>query len=262
MRMCLIGDSHVAMFIEQLAREPLENVEVQIVAQPGTGPQDASMHGSILAAETDELAEYLLKFGTPRTVDLNDFDLVVFISQTITAFDVFPLLRTHNVSNWNAAIVATENFEKHHRAPLEKHLLTESALVAALVDKARSRLTYKLAKKLRTSSDVPINIVPSPLLAETTLEKRPKITGLRRVQSSGDGANLYNCLSRACKMAFSDISDTQVIFQPEYTITKGCLTKESYREGSKRLESRKPHFQDDILHAGPNLARELLTLFT
>lgn len=245
---------------EHLNRANLDLPELEITtfAQPGNGPEEVLFDQSVITADCADLRTFLDKMGTPHSLDLNAFDMVILATKTATAFNMFGLLKGYRVSDW----ASSAGFRQTIRAPGEdldaERLISSAAVQACLINAIQSNLSYRLCAQIRRGCDVPIYIVRNPLLAEKTLEHRPKLNGLRRILARGDGDALRACIDAAHIAAFDGLTGVRVIMQPKDTITEGCLTKEAYGRDSVRLASTKPHFDTDILHAGPKLGALLL----
>ena len=258
MNICMIGDSHLAMMLEANKEFFPPSVEITAITWPRQFENQFAFKGTEVSANGDGLVDFWKSCGLTQTVDLADFDKVVFISYTATMFNIFAMLRDHVVSNWNAARPVIESLNAHQASPGARRLLTPAAFQACIVGIIQSNHAYRIASNLREHCQVPMAVVPPPFLAETTLKHRPKLTGLKRVLNHKDGANLAAGYNDAHRVAFAHIPDVSVVAQPAQTVVRGCLTKDDYRAGAKRFGMEVAHSNDDVMHAGPLMGQLLL----
>lgn len=257
MKACVIGDSHAAMLVGGAKLLDRPDLEITTFAQAGDGPEDVSFEGSVITAQGRKLKRFLDRMGTPHSLDLGRFDLLILVSRTANAYNMFKILKGYRVSDW--ASTQTSAFLRKLVDPLEElgegRLITGAAMQACLISLIQTNLTYQLCTHIRRSTQVPIFIVPTPLLAENSLQRRPRFFGLKRALNRADGDDLRACLERAHLAAFAGLSDVEVIAQPPQSIVQGCLTKEAYGRDSVRLASSQQHDNTDIMHAGPKLGK-------
>ena len=258
MKICMIGDSHLAMLLNAQKKYPVKGLDITPVTWPQQFHDQFSLRGTNLCADGAGLASFWRSGGLAPTIDLTAFDRLVFVSFTATAFNAFHILRTHAVSDWNDA----EPVIKALDAPLgdagDRRLLTPAVFKQSLAGTIRENHSYKFIDQIRKHSAIPIAVVPAPFLAEHTLEHRPKLWGLRRVLRAKDGAALAQSLHDAHEIAFGPFADVSVLRQPQQTVTQGCLTAQEYREGAARYGTTVAHSANDILHAGPLLGQILI----
>ncbi|MEL7100023.1 MAG: hypothetical protein AAGM84_14450 [Pseudomonadota bacterium] len=252
MKICIFGDSHLAMFVKAAQAHPELGVELTPVSWIfGNEGQYKASNGR-LTVHGPEMAAFWERANIPTSIDLNAFDRLVCVSGTVTSHNAFPLLRGHTIYGWPGA-------QKARAAGKQtRTLMTEAAFVQALTARAQAGDAFTLTRALRAACEVPIAVAPAPLLAETTLTQRPKLVVLKRVLNAGDGAALREALHTAQTRAYAQIDGVDVIFQPDDSVTQGCLTRETYRVGAARYGSGQMHDETDILHAGPALGKALL----
>lgn len=255
MKICMVGDSHLTMILEAHKQLNAASIEVDAVTWPRQHEDQFSFEGVELVATGNELAKFWEVGGLPDRIDVTQYDKVVFVSYTITMFNIFKILSDHVVSSWNGAEHIIDSINACSTFVSKRRLLTASALQESMVGIIRSNYAFRIASALRDYSSMPISVVPPPFLREETLTYRPNLTGLKRILNNNDGVSLADAFNSAHRSAFADIADVCIITQPEHTLTRGCLTKESYRSGAKKFGTDIAHKADDVMHAGPLLGQ-------
>lgn len=248
MKLCVIGSSHVAMLMLAERDAPTPGLDLTFYAAPSGGVEAAELDGTTLRAVTPELRARLDMTGAPHAVDLNDFDAVVFVGETVSVFSAVALVRQANVSDWPSAAPLIAAAGEPFAPVLKRPLLTRAAYVAALAGAAREKLTYRLARALRERSDVPIAVVPQPYPAERVLEGNAPV--VRRIHRDGDGASLATCLAEAHEAAFAGIDRLHIVSQPPETVTGDFLTHDAFARHAMRLSLQQRQPKDDVLHMG------------
>ena len=259
MKICMIGDSHLAMMVNAQREQQIEDLDITPVSWPRQFYDQLSLQGTEFCAEGPELAAEWEKHGLPRRIDLSAFDKLVFVSYTINAFSAFAIMRDHVVSGWNDGAFLVKRLNSLSGGPGDRRLMTAAVFKACLADLIRENHTYQFVDHIRKHSDLPIVVVPAPYLAEDAPKQRLRLWGLKQVLRKNDGVALAQALQEAHEIAFAPFSGVTLLRQPEQTVVRGCLTKEEYREGARRFGTQAAQSADDIMHAGPLLGRLFLT---
>ncbi|MCR8549013.1 hypothetical protein M4578_14335 [Salipiger sp. P9] len=258
MKLCVIGNSHVAMLMAALRDAAPADMDITWFAKPGLAEGEAVLDGSRLCARDPDLVTRLERLGTPEYVDLAAFDGVVFVGSTASAFAAVRLLQGHRVSGWPSARKMISGALTPFAAPLKHPMLSEPAYLAALTDLIRGNLTYKLATALRAASAVPICVIPQPFPSDRLFDGDKKYPMFRRVVRRGDAAALAACLRSAHARAFAGIPGLVAFDQPADTIAQDFLTAAAYTRDAVRLSQTDTLPRDDVLHAGPALGARYL----
>lgn len=258
MKLCLLGDSHLAKFVRAQKEDPIPDLEITAVSWPGDCFREIGFRGTELYADGPGVEKLWTRLNTPMQVDLSGFDKVVLVSNTVTSFNVFRILRDCVVSTWSEARPAIASLKSFLGNPDGRRLLSQSAFMASLVCIIKNNESYQVVSHLREHSDVPVIVIPAPYLSENTLRLRGKMDGLRRVLEAKDGPILAQSIEEAHRQAFAHFANLRLIFQPKQTIAQGCLTKDSYRVGASRLGKEVDHGRRDVMHAGPLMGQLLL----
>ncbi len=253
MKICMIGDSHLTMMINAHRQHPIENLDITPVSWPRQLFEQLAFEGTEICANGPELAEDWDRCGLPARLDLSNFDKVVFVSYTITAFHAFVILGDHAVSGWNDAGFLIKRLNSQLKGPGNRRLITPAVFGESLAGLIRENHTYKFIDHLRQYSEVPAVVIPAPYLAEHTLDYRKNLWGLKQVLHKHDGASMVEALHAAHEKVFGAYSNLTLLRQPEATVVRGCLTSDIYRAGATRMGTGTLHRKDDILHAGPKL---------
>ncbi|MGR3320364.1 MAG: hypothetical protein ACU0DK_00350 [Pseudooceanicola sp.] len=251
MKLCLIGNSHVAMLMlahrdAALARE----VSLTCFAKPSGGPDSAVLDGTRIAAPDADLRARLDSLGTPHELDLADFDAVVFVGETISVFSAVAMVRKHLVSDWPSARERITAEGDPLTPPPKRALMSPAALHAGLVMANRAKLTYRLAARLRDATDMPLIVLPQPYPAARITGQKAKYPMFHRIAKSGDGPALAAALTAAQADSFAGIRDITLLSQPRETIEAGFLTRNVFARGASRLSMKDTLPEDDVLHAG------------
>ncbi|WP_415919510.1 hypothetical protein [Tateyamaria sp. SN6-1] len=258
----MIGDSHLTMMLEANKAFYSDKLEIAPITWPRQYVDQFAFSGTELMAQGDALAHFWKGCGLNPTVDAAQFDAVVFVSRTVTAFNIFTILQDYVVSNWNGARDAIKSLKSMIHSPSNRRLMTPAAFEECMIGIIQSDFTYRIAAQLREHCTVPIFVVPPPYLAERTLKHRPHLTGLKRILHNDDGSVFAESYTAAHHSAFARIPDVSVLTQPDQTVTRGCLTKETYRAGAKRFGTDDAHREDDVMHAGPAFGKLCLDRIT
>lgn len=258
MKICMIGDSHLAMMLNAQKEDPIKGLDITPVTWPQEYRDKFLLQGTELVADDPGLVAFWESGGLPSKIDLTAFDRLVFVSFTATAFHAFPILRDHIVSGWNGAKPVVRALKSPLENPDRRRLLTPAVFQHCLAAAIREHHTYKFIEQIRQHSDIPMAVVAAPYLAENTLKHRPGLWGLKRVLKAKDGEALAQSLHKAHETAFGVFENVTVLRQPQETVVQGCLTAEKYREGAMRYGTSVAHGAKDILHAGPLLGRLLM----
>lgn len=237
MKLCVIGNSHVAMLVRASREQPPDGTELTFFAHPGRGPEGVRLRDGQLRAVTRRLRRGLTRFGMPEVLELAAFDAFVLVGMTASAFSLQSMLGSHRVFGWPAA-------PKDGGRPL----MSEAALEAELVQVIAENLAADFVARIRRISAAPVLVVPQPGPSETVARGRSRHPGLRRILRAGQGGQVSACLTRAHARAF-DGAGLHVLAQPEETVAHGFLTAERFMQGGGRLNPGGRQPQEDILHA-------------
>lgn len=258
MKMCMIGDSHLAMMVSAYKEQPLEGLEIVPVSWlRHLGPQ-VRIDGSSLYADGAELTDFWNGVGLPSRIELAEYDALTFVSFSATLFSVLAILRDHAVSGWNGTKPIIKALNSPLGNPSRRRLITPAVFSDSLSGIMRDNYTYKFIEQIRGVSDIPIMMVPAPLPRELILSHRPNLQALKRILHAQDGGVVAQSLQHAHETTYGAFDNVTVLRQPQETIVHGCLTKEKYRVGASRYGTGVEHDDDDILHAGPLLGQIFL----
>ncbi|MDF1853858.1 hypothetical protein [Pseudooceanicola sp.] len=258
MKLCILGNSHVAMLMLADRAAPSDDLALTFFAKPAGGPEGARIDGTTLIAEDPELQERLDAIGTPQRLDLMDFDAVVLVGEVISAFSAIALLRRHFVTGWPSAASHIAAQATPLSAPNKRALLSPAAFHAALVAANHAKLSHRLALEIRAACPLPLMLVPQPYPAARMLQDKAKYPVFRRVHQAGDGPHLAAALTRAQAESFVGIENLHLIAQPDETIAKHFFTRDDFSRGAMRLSLNQALPEDDVLHAGPDYGRLIL----
>ena len=255
MRLCVIGNSHVAMLMAAHAADPA-GITPAWFAKPGLRPDEMVLNGTVLSAASEELRARLDGFGTAPALDLAAFDAVAIVALAPSVFAAMRLLQDHDVTGWPSGTRRVAKALRSER-PLKRPLLTRAALRAALTGQMQASPAAGLAAALRaTAPDLPVSFIAQPFPAESMLSAESRYPVFRRIAEAGDGAALAEDLSAAEDAVFGPLG-TAILRQPTETVARGCHSRDVVMRGAKRLAGGRQQ-NEDPLHANAVLGADLL----
>ncbi len=231
----IIGNSHVAMISKAINLEAstYADMALDFFACPGIGPEGVVFNGSKMSAVDPELQKYLTLTQSAHEVDLNTYDFITIVACGVSIFPVVQLISATRL--WDHA--------KDNR-PLISHDCFETALNDAFIN----TLARKLVTSLSAHTNVPIYLICQPYPSENIqAQNRKHFTNLGKYNETAHTAAAFQA---AVRNVFSDIPETQIIWQINEALQDHIYTKEAYSVGSVRLHNiNQQHPADDILHA-------------
>lgn len=259
MKLAVIGNSHVGM-IRAASRDPaFSEHEFHWMAKAGPGSDLFQVKGSRIFTRNARLRTQLARLGMADTLDLAEFDAVVFVANTLSPFDLASVARSHVVADWLSGTDAHAWIDPANRAVDRPHFLSGAALMAHLAQVVRSATTHRLISGLSLAREIPIHVVPQPFPSETLLqpgtEKHPIF---RKIARWNIFAPMADALRAAHEEAFSVPRIATVHHQPADTIAQGLFTSLPYARGSVRLHTEQTHGSSDVLHANATYGARIL----
>ena len=215
-KICIIGTSHVASL--KLAWDKIKNsykeIEITFFAKQSRGLIDLTVSENCLKPKTDSLRKTLIYTSNGLDhIDPNKYDVFLLYG---LGFKI--------------------------NAPTESLFYSQQVLKQSLIDNLEYRLSFIIYKMLRKITSKYIFIGHDPLEAlrlDEKLEDTSSNNYLHQVE-------LYN------QVIFTE-DNTQVISQPEQTLTNGSRTQPMYSINSRKLaietnSENELHHQSDNFH--------------
>lgn len=256
MKLAVIGNSHVGMIRAASEQSPFARHEFHWMAKAGQGSEQFDVDGSTVLTRDVQLRARLARLGMPDAVDLAACDAAIFVGNTVSAFDIAAVVRSHVVADWVSdphSRCITENL----RSGLDGlHLISQAALSAHLQGIIRAGTTYRLLSALQLERPIPIHVVPQPFASEDVLQPEvEKHQVFRRIARLGIFTPMAKALRAAHQTVFGaeglgkGASDVILHHQPADTIVQDLFTRRNFVRGSVRLHCQKAHTSGDVLHA-------------
>lgn len=245
MKLCVIGNSHVAMLVQATREAAPEGLDLTFFARQGRGPEGVRLKGTEMFALHKALQQSLARMGMPDRVDLATFDGFVLVAMTASVFSMSGMVSSHAVHGWG-------NNED------ERPLMSRAALEASLRTSIVDNIAHRMLRKIRRVSDKPVLLVPQPFPAEAAIAPGTRFPALREIHDRGIGPQAVAALRNAHVDVFGDMAGVHLLTQPDDTVVQGFLTAEPFTRGAGRLnpEGRQP--EDDLLHANAAYGRHVL----
>jgi|GEM_PF-6687827 len=239
LRICLIGNSHVGMLKAASANQP---VDLSVVAKPGLQREELEISGGLLTARHPDLVKFMKRSGLPKTVSINDFDVIVFVAMNASAFSAVRMLQAHNLCVTNDNVVKSERFKR-------RAYISSSAYQDALTEVNRLGLSWQIAQDIRQASNVPIIFVPQPQPSVSLIDDKTRFRGFHRMRELGLGETIFDFQNRSFTAAFSEFRNSRALTQPRWTLEDGFLTAVKFSRDATRLDGKSKQPEQDILHA-------------
>jgi hypothetical protein len=241
MKLCLIGNSHVAMLAAAANTFEFSGLTCLPIAKPSLELSDFSLDGTVLSGVSAPLRTRLAEAGLPGNVDLESCDAVVLVACTVSVFTAVRFTQTHRIDGWPST-----------ETPEARPLLSRAAFVASLAEIARKSVAGQLANQLSTCTK-PVFFIPQPYPSRRILRQKQRYPLFARIAEHGQGVSLAHDLFRAQQEAYGDQPHLQLLRQDDRTVAQDFLTAAEYTRGSVRLTLSAQQPADDVIHANHHL---------
>ena len=253
MKICIIGNSHASMLLTAAQQHDF-GAHFTFFGKPKLMKADFRTEGSSITTDKPELVDWLIRFGTPTTIDVTSFDAVILVGLAFTYLPAVRIAQTRLVTGWpdhlHTLMQAT--------LPADKPPITGGTYRAILAALHRQSLSCDLTETLRSNSDIPIFIIPRPFPSEDVLKTKQHPI-VRQAAKQGNGHAIAQDLTAATNMAVDHVVNAIAVPQPAQTIRQGFLTDPRYMRGARRLDLARSQPDQDVMHANSDLGRMFLT---
>jgi hypothetical protein len=231
MRICLIGNSHLACFKygwnEVERRYP--DVHATFFGAPGDRARHLVVRDGRLVAGTDPLREgLLLTSGGESAIDPEKYDAFVLVGW-VTIQAAMDLARQYTPHTFPETVHG-------------KQIVSEALFRAALAAEYSGTVVATVARRLRQLTTKRILLAPQPMPSRRAMEERERRFRTTLIA----GRQVFGLACAAADLAFADLAE--VVWQPVETIADHAFTRTEFSEGSKRLLKEEAHPDDDFSH--------------
>jgi hypothetical protein len=225
MKVCIIGNSHIAALKAGLPDVSLGDVEITFFGAPGECLNDMMLEDGIMFAPTEELRRIVrITAGDQGDLRIRDFDAFVVIG---LEFGVLPVLRTYR----------THRADSHVFRIGAQQIVSDRCFDQTVYDLLNESPAVKLVRRLRSVTDRPILLCEQAAPSESIAD----FAGWwRQLADSADADALRELVERTiARLPLS--AGVSVAPQPEETLVRPILTAQEFSVGSVRLT---PSVQD------------------
>lgn len=213
MRLCFIGDSHLAGI-----RRAWDGTaaEAAFFALPGRGMERLEVRDGTLTSGNPEILRYLeIVSGGPDRIDTS-YDAYVLHAMHLGVAAAFTLLRDMREAGAPATLVGREDFR------------------AALRGRIEGSVAMTTLRKLRTIARAPVLVSPAPLADTLFAALRERLVEL------GAAVPLAHLFAEECEAVCASLN-ARFLPQPSETLgPDGLATKAEYTKDAARFVDDKP----------------------
>lgn len=247
LRVCIIGNSHVAALREAWLQEPgrWSGFSVTFLGAHQDLLLQTEVRDGRLIATTDAAAQTFQKISGVTEIELDAHDVFVIAGSSVAQATALQIYRDARwVSLPSLATVSD-------LATMPEQLISRAAAQATMRAALSTRLGPRLAQRLRGGTRRRIFLTAQPRVSEIILKSPRPVTRLHNIAiKNGDAAALGQAFEDAAVQVLAQ-SDTIFLPQPGQTVAHHVLTAQSYVKGANRLAASLdvPQTKDDIIHA-------------
>lgn len=248
MKILVIGNSHAAMIRQAAECDIGAGHDFTFFAQPKTGPTDVVFNRTHVQASSTPLKQTLKKLGMPLSVDFAEYDGIILVSMAASVFATTSLTQHHWVMDW------------HDTPPGDTRSPISVTLLETLVkDAIAQRTAAQFAQHIRHHVPHPIAVIGQPCPATAVLhDTAPRSRYVATAVQRQEGKYHLNVVETAHRSFFETFHRVKFINQPKHTIEQGCITKDIFTQGARRLDIRQAQKIDDVGHANVTYGRLVL----
>jgi hypothetical protein len=244
MRVCILGNSHVAALRAAWALDPgrWPDLSPGFVAAPRSLLQHTAVQDGHLVATSPKTQAALHRLSGCTTVDLGVPDAFVIVGLAVA---MTVALQPYRDARWFGlpSVAAVDD-----PGTLPQGLISARAALAIVRANLTQRLGMQLAGRLHAATRQPIFVVPQPRISDSILARRNPATRLHKIAiRNQDGAALAALFEQAATAALAPCG-ALFLPQPALTVSQDLLTAACYMSQPEHLLLRPPN-DDDITHA-------------
>lgn len=247
MKICVIGNSHLAAFKlawDDLADTYHNKAEMIFFGSPGKSLEVAIESGYLVPTTEKVKKDFHNTSGGLTKIDFADFDAVLLVGLGCSIWCLSEAFGTHRV--YDAPFSIKDTTYK---------TISAACIAQICVDQMKNTAMFQIASLIRSTSKIPIFIIPTPFYSETCKnnwkESFLALNACRTVQTS-----YHTAISQLCQSFVATF-----IPQPDSTITDFLFTKENLSKGSVYLDRslKRLHRETDYTHMNQEYGKEVLT---
>lgn len=247
MRLCIIGNSHVAALRRAWAQHPGRWADIcpTFVAAPRSLLLHTKVEGGYLVPTALATRQALQRLSGIASLDLSAQDLFVVVGGSMT---LLTAVQPYRDARWPGLPSVADCPDL---ACLRQQLISKNAAQAIVCAILSQRLGAQLAMRLRAGTSCPIFLAEQPRLSDGVLTMRHPAARLHKIAiRSGDAAAIARLFETAAIAALAP-SGTRFLPQPAQSISQQLFTASRYMIGSEMLGPDRGalHDRDDITHA-------------
>jgi peptidoglycan hydrolase-like protein with peptidoglycan-binding domain len=250
LRVCIIGNSHVAALREAWMRDP--DRWTGFSATFLGAHQDLLLQTEVrdgrLIPITDAATQTFQKISGVTGIDLDAHDVFVIAGSSVAQATALQIYRDARWVGLPSLDACTD------LATMAEQLISRPAALATMRAALGTRLGPRLAARLRAGTNRRIFLTAQPRVSELILKSPRPVTRLHNIAiKKGDAQALGQAFEEAAAQVLAR-SDTVFLPQPRETISHYVLTAQAFVKGANRLAATLdvPQAKDDIIHANGN----------
>lgn len=250
LRLCIIGNSHVAALREAWLREPGRwgGFTASFLGAHQDLLLQTEVRGGRLIPTTFAARQSFEKISGVSDIDLDAHDVFVIAGSLVAQATALQIYRD---ARWIGlpSLAACADL-----ATMPEQLISRPAALAAMQAGLSTRMGARLAQRLRTGTTRRIFLTAQPRVSEVILKAPRPVTRLHNIAiRKGDAAALAQAFETAARDVLAR-SGTTFLPQPAQTTSHHLLTALAYIKGANRLAAtlNVRQARDDIIHANGN----------
>jgi hypothetical protein len=231
MRLCLIGNSHLACL--KLGWDAIGPRYLGVAPTwfAAGGKFDLRVEFRCLIPTTGRVKNsFAMTTGGETVIDPLRYDAFVLCGLLLSIRRAVHLAINHKPHN-------LENIEA-------QHLVSDELFKIALMAEFEKTPALIFARMLRSLTDRKIILFPVPMPSERIADRRKPFAPFQNQAACERLATLF----RDAVAALAESVTVDVTWQPHATITKDIFTLHEFSEGSARLLSNRLHAENDLAH--------------
>ena len=250
MRLCIIGNSHVAALRRAWAQYPgrWPGICPAFVAAPRSLLLHTMVRDGRLVPTSPATLQALQRLGGNASLDLSAHDVFVIVGGSMT---LLTAVQPYRDARWPGLPSVADCPDLVQRP---QRLISGQAAQAIVLADLSQRMGVQLAERLRTGTICPICLVEQPRLSDEVRTTRHPAARLHKIAiRAGDATAIARLFETAATAALAP-SGTRFLPQPAQTVSQQLFTASRYMTGSERLDPVQGalHDRDDMTHANAN----------
>ena len=246
MRICLFGTSHLAAprLAHQSDPDRWGDLDITFVGGTKNRLLDHQIADGVMTPTTPEMVDAFRLMAGVEELDLRSFDAFAIVGGHIGPHMIGHI---YGQARW-CSLQSVIRKKPEQKAKYE--LISEVMLDELLSHRLQHTVAGRLGATLRAVSDRPVLVFPAPRPGKELLElKRHNLIALKWAVRKSDARHLSRRFDALATDVYANMG-LQYLPQPNRTIEKHVLTRETYILGAIRLtaQGHVPQPDADIMH--------------